>query len=312
MKRTIVAALITRAHFPTSPLALRFADPGKQAQVRAFADRQADAATTARDRLAGLWAVSASHSDRMAALSTVYAELVNWRYQLATEATGRLGQGIAYSPERFRTPIARNINYDRLGRVGRLREGAEWDARSRTYKGGVSTPAYEAMVLYGRAAKARFEAEGIDGDVLQTWVTLPDGRKIPGNRIVRGGTARAVARELNARVSARGLDASRMETGGELIYTATPSPQDTATLHAAALSLLADPGLTVQTYLTARYLLFQSPQTKKGSDAVNRTFIVAVGALALGTQAPILPADIDLRCYVLSQTAATRGCPYQS
>lgn len=304
----MTTALITREHFPTSPLALRFADPDRQARVRVFADQQAAAASTARDRLAGLWAASASRADRIAALSAVHTELVSWRYELAVEAAGRLGQGIAYTPERFRTPIApRNINYDRIGRVGRLRDGAEWDANSRTYTGGVSTPAYEAMLCFDQAAEARFEDEDVEGDILQSWATLPDGTRVRGNRIVRGRAARDIAQELTARVSARGIDASRMETGGEPIYTATPSPQDSATLRTAALGLLADPGLTIESYLTARYLLFQSPQTKKGSDAVSRTFIVAVGALALSEAAPALPADIDLRCYVLSQTAATRS-----
>ncbi|MFJ2110599.1 hypothetical protein ACIOEX_01500 [Streptomyces sp. NPDC087850] len=303
-----MTALITHDHFPTSPLALRTADPDRQARVRAFADRQAAAATAAYDRLAGLWTTSATRADRIAALHTVHTELVTWRYELAAEAAGRLGQGIAYTPERFRTPITPgNINYDRVGRVGRLREGAEWDADSRTYTGGSSTPAYEAMMRYGQAAEARFEAEGLRGDILQNWVTLPGGTRIPGNRIIRGDAARDVARELAARVSARGIDASRMETGGEPIYTATPSPQDSATLHTAALDLLADPGLTVESYLTARYCLFQSPQTKKGSDAVGRTFIVAVGALALGGEAPALSADIDLQCYVLRQADAHRA-----
>lgn len=299
--------MITRDHFPTSPLALRCADPERQARVRAFAVRQAEAATSACNQLAGLWAAAATLADRTAALSTVHDALVQWRYQLAAEAGGRLGRGLAHNAERFRTPIAPgDINYDRLGHVGRLRDGARWDADTRTYTGGVSTPAFEAMVCYGQAAKARFEAEAVAGDVLQNWVTLPDGTRLPGNRIIRGDTARDVARELTARVAARGIDASRMETGGDPIYTATPAPQHSATLFTAALRLLADPALTAETYLTARYLLFQSPRTKKGSDAVSRTFAVAAGALVLGRDAPSLPADIDLQCYVLAQAATTR------
>jgi len=303
----MTAALITPDHFPTSPLALRFADPDRQARVRAFAVRQAVTATAARNRLAGLWATAVTRADRTAALTTVHAALVQWRYQLAAEAGGRLGQGLAHNAERFRTPITRrDINYDRLGHVGRLRDGAQWDAGTRTYTGGAPTPAYEAMVRYGQAAQARFETEDVTGDILQNWATLPDGTRIPGNRIIRGDAAHTVAQELKARVAARGVDASRMETGGQPIYTATPAPQHSTNLHAAALNLLADPDLTAETYLTARYLLFQAPRTKKGSDAVARTFAVAVGALALGDDAPALPADIDLRCYVLGQAAATR------
>ena len=57
----------------------------------------------------------------------------------------RLGQGIAHNAERFRTPIGANTNFDRLGVTGRLRDGAQWDPATRTYAGGLSTPAYEAM-----------------------------------------------------------------------------------------------------------------------------------------------------------------------
>jgi hypothetical protein len=184
-----------------------------------------------------------------------------------------------------------STNYDRLGAVGRLREGSEWAPSSRTYVGGISPPAFAAMLKYGRADEARFGGEREHGDVLQNWATLPGGRRIPGNRIIWGDAARVVAQELTARVVARGVDASRREKGGDPIYRATPAPQDSATLHAAALSILADPDLTADGYLTARYLLSQSPRTKKESDMVNRTFIVAVGALALGEEAPALPAD---------------------
>lgn len=306
MSRSVPTTSITPSHFPTSPLAFRSADADQQARVRAFADKQAAAATAARDRLADLWAAATTRADRATALRTVHTELVAWRYDLAAAAAGRLGQGIAHTPQRFRTPIAANTNYDRVGAVGRLRDGAEWNPDTRTYAGGRTTPAYEAMVRYGQAAESRFAVEYVSGDVLQNWVTLPDGRRIPGNRIVRGEAAQGIAEELTARVAARGIDVSRMETGGTPIYTATPAPQDNQVLFAAALETLADPGLTPETYLTARYCLFQAPQTKKGSDAVSRTFAVAVGALALG-DAPALPADIDLRCYVLGQTAAC--CP---
>ena len=300
-------ATITPGHFPTSPLALRTADTDQQARVRAFAGEQAAAATAARDRLADLWAAATTRADRAAALRTVHTELVTWRYELACAAASRLGQGIAHNAERFRTPIGANTNFDRLGVTGRLRDGAQWDPATRTYAGGLSTPAYEAMCHFGLAAEARFALEQVSGDVLQNWVTLPDGRKLAGNRIVRGETARGIAEELTARVAARGIDASRMETGGNPIYSVTPAPQDSELLFTAALDTLADPGLTPETFLTGRYALFQSPRTKKGSDAVNRTLTVAVGALALGDAAPALPADIDLRCYVLGQAASR--CP---
>ncbi|GAA1388148.1 hypothetical protein GCM10009639_14220 [Kitasatospora putterlickiae] len=296
---------ITALHFPTSPLALRSPDPARQATVRRFAGEQALAARNAASALGRRWAEAAGHGDRVAALAAVHAGLIDWRYRLAVRA-GRRPAGVAFDPERFRTPIGEgNANFDRLGEVGRFREGSEWDEASRTYTGGASTPAYEAMVRYGLLAERRFADEGVEGDVLQNWVTLPDGRRVAGNRILRGEAARATTAEWVARVAARGVDVSRMETGGTPVYTATPAPADGAVLHAAALDLLADPGLTPDRFLLARYALYQAPRMKKGSDAVTRTFVVAVGAVLFGDQAPPLPEDVDLRCYVLGQAGAT-------
>ncbi|MGW3077865.1 hypothetical protein [Kitasatospora sp. NPDC001132] len=303
-----ITDLITPGRFPTSPLALRTADPGRQAQVRAFASEQTAAACTAAIRIVDLWAQAGTHADRITALDQVHAELIEWRYRLALAAASRLGQGLAHNPERFRTPITEDTpNIDRIGQVGRLREGSVWNATTRTYTGGVSTPAWEAMARYGRAARARFAMEAPDDDELQNWITLPNGIRLAGNRIVRGAAARDVAKHLTARVAARGLDASRMETGGDPIYTVTPDSEHSVLLHQWALILLSTPAPTLQDYLTARYLMFQAPRTKKGSDAVTRVFAVAVGAVLLGTQAPALPDDIDLRCYVLGQAAACRS-----
>ncbi|MFD5433721.1 hypothetical protein ACFWJ4_16420 [Kitasatospora sp. NPDC127067] len=296
-------ARITPGDFPTSPLALRFADPAGQTTARAFATGQAAAATEAAGLLARMWETAADRPARVAALATVHARLVDWRYRLAVTMGPPPGiAGTAFNPERFRTPIREgDTNYDRLGEVGRLREGARWDRTTRTYTGGRATPAWEAMLRYGRLAERRFAAEGVTGDILQNRVLLPDGRRIAGNRLLRGDAARRTDAELVARYAARGLDTSWIESGGTPIYTATPAPRDGAVLHAAALDLLAHPRLTTEDYLLARYLLFQAPRTKKGSDAVTRTFIVAVGAVALPGTAPALPEDIDLRSYVLGQ-----------
>ncbi|MFE7591246.1 hypothetical protein ACFU6K_17765, partial [Kitasatospora sp. NPDC057512] len=255
--------------------------------------------------LAHLWESDPDVPARAAALAAVHDHLVDWRYRLAVAMGPPPGPaGVLFDPERFRTPIREgDTNYDRLGEVGRLREGAEWDQATRSYTGGLATPASEAMLRYGRLAERRFAAEGVEGDTLQNWVVLPAGRRVAGNRLLRGEAAHRADAELVARYTARGLDASRIETGGEPVYSATPAPRDSAVLHSAALDLLARPHLTVEDYLSARYLLFQAPRNKKGSDAVTRTFIVAVGAVALPGTVPVLPEDVDLRCYVLGQSS---------
>lgn len=298
-----------RHHFPTSPLAHRTNDPGKRHTVASFADTQARAATIAADILEAFYlGTKRSPADRLFVLNWFHGWLTQWRHDLATQASGRLGTGIAYDAERFRTRITDGtVNYDRIGRIGRLREGSVWDPNTRTFTGGRDTPAYLAMLSYGAIAEDRFARESPDSDVLQNWIRLPDGRQLRGNRILRGAAAADVAAELTARVAARGLDASQMETGGHLLYTATPGAADAQAMFEACLELLADPGIDVESYLLARYLLFQAPRYKKGSDAVGRTFIVAVGGVVLGSSAPALPADIDLRSYVLSQDMAVLG-----
>ncbi|MBD0669208.1 hypothetical protein [Streptomyces sp. CBMA156] len=301
-------APIAPGDFPTSPLALRFADPARQVKARAFAVEQAKAATEAAGLLARRWEAAPGRPARVAALAAVHAHLVDWRYRLAVTMGPRPGTRIAFFPERFRTPIREgDTNYDRLGEVGRLREGAQWDQAAHAFTGGLATPAWEAMVRYGRLAEERFATEGVEGDTLQNRVLLPDGRLVAGNRILRGDAAHRTDAELTARYAARGLNTSWMERGGNPVYTASPAPRDSAVLHSAALDLLARPRLTTEDYLLARYLLFQAPQTKKGSDAVSRTFVVAVGAVVLPGAAPALPEDIDLRCYVLGQCLATCG-----
>ncbi|MFJ6776651.1 hypothetical protein ACIQOV_37800 [Kitasatospora sp. NPDC091257] len=95
---TTATTTITPGHFPTSPLALRTADPDRQTQVRAFASEQAAAATTAATRIGDLWAQAGTHADRITALGQVHTELIEWRYRLALAAAGRLGQGLAHDP----------------------------------------------------------------------------------------------------------------------------------------------------------------------------------------------------------------------
>jgi hypothetical protein len=297
---------ITAADFPVSPLALRTADPVKQAAAAQFSHRMAVAATRIAEQLGTALAEATDQAGRAEALRQAHGATVAWRAGLAAEAGGRVGAGIAFDPNRFLTPItAGNNNFDRIGYCGRLRDGSAFDAATATWTGGQSTPAFEAMARFGTAAEHRFVAWAPGAEELQNTVELPDGRVLPGNRLVRGRAAEDVAQQLAARVAARGLDASQMETGGGPIYTVTPDPEDSAALFDAAIELLADPEVDEELFALARYCLFQGPQFKKGSDAVTRVFTVAAGFVLLGDAAPRLAAEADLRAYVLGQAAAT-------
>ena len=281
--------MITAASFPTPDLAVRSCDPVELARVHAFAAQQAIAAEDARQRLAAGFDV--------ATLRDVHADLIRWRHELALRAPGRIGQGLALDASRFVTSLTDGgQNFDRVGYLGRLRHGSSWDPATRTFRGGVETPAHRIMLRYGRAVHERFAREDNSGDVLLNQVVLPDGRVLTGNRLVRGAAAARISDELVARLARRGRDVSQIETGGDPCYVVSADDAARAVLFDEALDLLAGKG----DWPAARYLLYQSPQTKKGSDAVTRVFLVAV-ATVLSGQPPILDQDIDLRCAVLGQ-----------
>ncbi|EWM14603.1 hypothetical protein [Kutzneria sp. 744] len=302
--------MISPDNFPTPALALRSADPVEIDRVTSFAHEQAEAAEALRlQLLAADWPHLPLHR-RMVMLRAGHATLTQWRYGLARRAPGRIGVGIPLDADRFRLSMRdAGPNFDRLGYTGRLRAGARWDAASKTYQGGQNTPASRTILSYGNAALHRFNAEAPGSELLQNVVVLPGGMRVNGNRLVRGESAARIATYLVRRIVMRGHDASRIEIGGNPVYAITTADDDADVLHAEALRQLGEAtelsyDRRIDAWQAARYLLYQSPRTKKGSDAVTRAFLVAVGAV-LFDQAPTLDHDVDLRCMVLGQPAAT-------
>lgn len=293
---------ITAQHLPTPDLAQRTTDLAELRRVRSFAHEQAAVAEAAGRKIRST--APTPGRDRERVLEAVHADLMAWRYRLASSTMRRLGTGLAHDAARYRTRLSEaGPNYDRLGYLGRLREGAVWDEATATYVGGMETPAHRIMLDYGRAARDRLDGEGA-GDVLENPVVLPDGTTITGNSLVRGEAGKALGRELVERIRRRGGDPARVEVGGEPVYAVTAPTASRVVMFRAALRLLstAEEG-DLRAWQEARYLIFQAPRTKKGSDAVSRTFLVAVGAVLLGTP-PTMPQDADLRCMVLGQPAA--------
>lgn len=298
--------MITADSFPTPDLALR--DPHQEQRVRAFAQRQAAFAESTRVHLGAVWR-DLTRPQRIELLRRRIKITTEWRYSLASNAPGRLGTGIPADAERFRTKIENGQpRIDRIGYSGRLRHGARWDEATLTYVGGETTLAHEIMLRYGQAAHARMDAAGA-GDVLINPVVLPNGRRVDGTQLVRGEQAQRIAAELTDRVAARGLDASRMETGGDPVYLVTADRDTRALMVNHALYLLAedkalDPEHALPAVQAARYLLVEAPQMYKGSDASIRVLVVAIGAVLTG-RALTLEQDMDLRCLVYGQAAAT-------
>lgn len=303
--------MITAVSFPTPHLALRTNDPAAQARVGSFADLQAAAAEDVRRRLWDADLPNRPFHEVLGELRTSWDALTQWRYQLALAAPGRLGVGIPLDADRFLLPIRDGgVNYDRLGYTGRMRCGATWDPDTRTYQGGEETPASAIIARYGQLAHARFDADAPHDDELANSVRTFDGRTFTGNRLARRAAAATIAEKLKARVAARGCDTATFETGADPIYAVTADPAAADALHGIAHVQLAGAfDLTLRderitAWQAARYLLYQSPRTKKGSDAVTRVFLVAVGAVLFG-QPPVMEQDADLRCMVLGQDAAT-------
>ncbi|ACU39418.1 hypothetical protein [Actinosynnema mirum] len=297
--------MITAASFPTPHLALRSNDPAQTAAVSEFAEHQAHAANTIPRRYLRLNTVTAR------TLGDLLDELHAWRWRLAKgHGDPRGGHGVDGDAARFMTTISSaGANYDRLGAIGRMPVNPRWDEASHSYVDGEPTPASRIMEHYGAIARARLQAAGVDE--LHTEVRLPDGRRVVGNSLVRGERARELAAELIERLRSRGLDTSRFDTGqdSDPVYAITADHADRDTMREAALQTLADAAATgghadrLAAWRTSRFLLFQAPHMKKGSDAVTRVFLVAVGAWLLDT-APVMQQDADLRCMTLGQVDA--------
>jgi hypothetical protein len=303
--------MITPASFPTPDLAIRSTDPDEIARARAFADKQAAAAESLRVRLAAELPPLPLGS-RVTVLRNAHQDLIRWRYDLAVTEPRRLGLGAPQDAARFLMSAHEGgRNYDRIGRIGRLRAGATWNPETQTYQGGVETPASRIMVHYGHAALDRFATERPDSDVLLNVVSVDGGRLVPGNQLVRGAAALRLADELRERLVASGRDATRFDAGPDPMYVVSAEHDNADTLFGVALITLAgavdepEYDRRITAWQTARYGLYQaSPRTKKGSDAVTRVFLVAVGAVLFGT-APVMEQDCDLRCMVFGQAAAT-------
>ncbi|MFE9575170.1 hypothetical protein ACFYO1_02195 [Nocardia sp. NPDC006044] len=151
-------------------------------------------------------------------------------------------------------------------------------------------------------ALARFRKEGITGDVLQNTVQLSSGETVNGNWMACGMAHERAAREQIERNVARGLDVSKWSpTTHQRVVTITATEADRRLILQDAFRQLADPKpFTIRTWANVSYELFQSPQTKNGSDAVIRTFLAAAGEYRM-SRVPKFPHDIDLRAMTMNQ-----------
>lgn len=299
---------ISPESFPLPNRADTFARPLSEAdgvklnQLRSFADLQATAANQMTETLATLESPPTAED-----WTTAYDALVHWR---STIQPAQFGQtSIPPNPKSLVIPISDlNPNCDRIGVIGRLRANATWDDQAKLWVGGQPTLSSLIHEQAGVWAMERFAMENNQSDRLHNVVVLPDGNTCNGNFVVRGASAKAIALKLKQGAITRRQDVRQFETGGECIFTVTASEADRRTMflagmyQLAALTALPQGSVTSANIAEVAYLLFQAPIMKKGSDAVNRTYLVAAAAYLQG-KALTLPQDIDLRAYVAGQDA---------
>ncbi|SDY08727.1 hypothetical protein SAMN05421504_104459 [Amycolatopsis xylanica] len=289
------AAGITASVFPAPATAIRTNDPVAVAGIREFARYQAAAARTIAAMILGAPA-PATPCLIEGALNAATA----WRYRVA-EQSGETGL------PRYRLPLT-TARYRRIGHVGKAREGAIWHEPTGTYFGGLATPAYHTLGLFGRYAATRFAEAESCRDTLRNQLTLHNGAIIAGGALLRRAAAADVADLVSRSAALRG-ETGKAETGGNAMYAVSAPPADSEAINEAAASALADAlnaaadsdiDTASRLWALGAYCLYQAPRTARGADAACRVALAALGAVAL-RRIPWLPHDIDLRAQVLEQ-----------
>jgi hypothetical protein len=292
---------ITSYSFPLPPIAvqgdLRIED------VRGFADRQAEVANDTSDGLDTRLA-SSPEAGWPYVFAEIHRQLVSWRHRIALE----LGR-TARQAERFVTPITDEApNIDPVGAdVGFFHNGSAWNEELGRYAGGEETPASRQVALVGEWVTARFLHEDNGGDVLQNYFWLPNGELARGNSILRREAAHRQNQEGIDRAKAKGVDTSQFDIRGNFIYIKTATEADRAAIRHELYDYLAQleaahqngERITVRQWAKAAYLFYQSPENKKGSDALTRVYLIALANRWM--ELPSIPNDIDWRAYAKSQ-----------
>lgn len=263
------------------------------AELRKFAEWQADTANRMTGRLNALDREPTAEDWR-----TEYRRLMKERseYNVDSPSTSLS----KYMPE---DPITdKDPNYDWYGNAA-VRHNTEWDEENMRWFGG--QPSFHGIIYDETAERIlkRFRIEGAVGDELQNIVRLSDGTEVNGNRLLKDESAKQAAVFMKERAADHGVDVSQwpIPTDKEAM-TITGTEGDRQRILQDAFKQLAEPGeFTLEKWAEVAYELYQSPQTKAGSDSLIRTFLAGAGEYRMG-RVPDFPHDIDLRAYTMRQT----------
>lgn len=186
-----------------------------------------------------------------------------------------------------------------------------FDCILRKNAGGGETPASHQVAKAGEWLNARMDNEQdneVAEGVLQNRVVLPSGRVVNGNLLLRGEGAHEQNVIGVLRAKASGVKTSWIAVNGDIAYTQTATEADRKIirqeLYAYAAQIEAEHQKgnppTVKQWAEIAYLVYQSPEMKKGSDAVNRVFLMTLASRWLKVM-PTMPQDIDWRAYIRGQ-----------
>lgn len=304
--------ILTSREFPTPQIAER--NDLKGAAVNWFAEDQANDANIARAELEAMLAYT-PEAAWPGLFESLNKRFVEWRHQLAIDrGTASSGAAAPLTDERFVTPITdTSPNVDPVGDVGFWNDGYAWDEALGRYAGGEETPASRQVVKAGEWLNERMDNEQDDEvteGVLQNRVVLPSGRVVNGNLLLRGEGAHEqnVIGVLRAKDKGKGVKTSWIAINGDIAYTQTGTKADRniirQELYAYAAKIEAEyqkgNAPTVEQWAEIAYLLYQSPEMKKGSDAVNRVFLMTLASRWFESL-PTMPQDVDWRAYIRGQ-----------
>jgi hypothetical protein len=296
-------AAIVPGCFPVPLILIRTVDGSPPAHIEEFADLQAQEARRLYEALARRMASAVDPCQRAQIVRSLLTAAESWRYQVALAHPHSEGRYSRLHVRRFRDFITdESVNYFPIGEPEKYRDGARWDDDTRSYVGGLETPASTTMRRFASLAARRFC--NVQGDVVANEVTLPGGRHVLGTRLLRGAAAARAAAVIAGRIAARGGDGSRNTRPTQGIYVASAlQAQRQQMLHAAMATLAEhhdDDAAAAWAWLDAAYLLYQAPSRKRGADATIRTLLVAVGQYLLNRPLTLLH-DLDLLAYVHPQ-----------
>lgn len=283
------------------------------ADVAWFAEEQAKAANAAYNFLQ-LALQHTPESQWPEVFAVLHSELVYWRYELAAaHGTGSSGEAAPKDATHFLDLITDgHPNYPNVDPVGAdvefWNKGYKWDEEKGRYAGGEKTPATQVVAEAGEWAVARLAQEGDERGFLRNQFRLPGGRLVNGNSISRGEAAREHNINGIKRAKTSGAETNRTEIGGDIVHIQTASEANRAIIREALYDYLAKleethqqgGTITVEQWAQVAYLAYQSPQTKKGSDAVTRVMLLALASRWM-QPIPKMPDDIDWRAYIVGQ-----------